>query len=128
MVIKALSRQPKPFFIIFLIEIWERFGYYGLQALLILYMVQRLGFSDSRADFLFAAFSALVFLLPAVGGFIGDKVLGTKRTILLGAFMLAVGYLVLSIPYPACFARTSDVSETFQIATSSIVPANPAVP
>ncbi len=98
MSIKSLTNQPKPFFIIFLVEIWERFGYYGVQALLVLYMVQHLGYTDTHADLLFAAFSALVFLLPAMGGFIGDKVLGTKRTILLGAITLAIGYLLLAIP------------------------------
>ncbi len=98
MSVKALTGQPKPFYLIFLIEIWERFGYYGVQALLVLYMVQRFNFTDTHADFLFAAFSALVFLFPCVGGYIGDKVLGTKRTILLGAVTLAIGYLLLSIP------------------------------
>lgn len=98
MSVRSLTAQPKPFYLIFFIEIWERFGFYGVQALLVLYMVQRLGYQDSHADFLFAAFSALVFLLPCLGGYIGDKVLGTKRTILLGAVVLALGYLLLSLP------------------------------
>lgn len=98
MSVQSLAAQPKPFYVIFLIEIWERFGFYGVQALLVLYMVQQLGYQDSHADFLFAAFSALVFLLPCLGGYIGDKVLGTKRTILLGAVVLALGYLLLSLP------------------------------
>jgi len=96
---KALTGQPKPFYLIFLIEIWERFGYYGVQALLVLYMVQKYKFTDTHADLLFAAFSALVFLLPCVGGYIGDKVLGTKRTILIGAITLAIGYFLFSLPH-----------------------------
>lgn len=95
---RSLVGQPRCFYLIFFIEIWERFGYYGVQALLVLYMVQRLGYQDSHADFLFAAFSSLVFLLPCLGGYVGDKVLGTKRTILLGAIVLAFGYLLLSLP------------------------------
>ncbi len=95
---RALTRQPKPFYLIFLIEIWERFGFYGVQALLIVFMVQQLGFSDARADKLFSAFAALAYLLPAVGGYVGDRLLGTKRTILLGALILALGYLLLSLP------------------------------
>ncbi|QTS83877.1 oligopeptide:H+ symporter [Coxiella endosymbiont of Amblyomma nuttalli] len=98
MSVRTFTHQPKPFYLVFFIEIWERFGYYGVQALLVLYMVQRLGFQDSHADFLFAAFSALVFLFPCLGGYVGDKVLGTKRTILLGAVILSIGYLLLSIP------------------------------
>ncbi|WP_246168952.1 oligopeptide:H+ symporter [Coxiella endosymbiont of Amblyomma sculptum] len=97
-IIRSLAVQPKPFYFIFFLEIWERFGFYGVQALLVLYMVQKLGYQDSHADFLFAAFSALVFLLPCLGGYIGDKILGTKRTILLGAIVLSLGYLILSLP------------------------------
>lgn len=100
----AITHQPKPFYLIFFLELWERFGYYGVQVLIVLYMVRNLGYSDSHADFLFAAFSALVFLLPCMGGYIGDKILGTKRTILLGAFILASGYFLLALPnMPANF-------------------------
>lgn len=94
----SITNQPKPFYLIFLIEIWERFGFYGIQAIIVLFMVQSLGFSDTHADLLFTAFSALVFLLPALGGYVGDRLLGTKRTILLGSIVLASGYFLLSLP------------------------------
>lgn len=94
---KSLFAQPKPFYLIFLIEIWERIGFYGVQAIIVLFMVQQLGFSDTHADLLFSAYGALVYLLPCVGGYIGDKLLGTKRTILLGAVTLAAGYFLLSM-------------------------------
>ena len=93
-----LLSQPKPFYLIFFIEIWERFGFYGVQAIVVLFMVERLNYSDVEADLLFTAFSALVFLFPALGGYVGDYILGTKRTILLGAVVLAIGYLLLSLP------------------------------
>lgn len=89
-------QQPRAFYIIFFIELWERFGYYGMQALLITYLVLHKGFSDSRANLTFAGFTALVFLLPVLGGYIGDRILGTKRTILLGAVTLAIGYFFLA--------------------------------
>lgn len=95
----ALTNQPRPFYLVFLIEIWERLGYYGVQALLVLFMVERLGFTDAHADMLFAAFSALVYLLPCLGGYIGDRLLGTKRTILLGSCILALGYFLLSLDF-----------------------------
>lgn len=98
MSLSILAKQPKPFYLIFFIEIWERFGYYGVQALLVLYMVQKLDFTDEKAYALFGAFSALVYLLPALGGYVGDRILGTKRTIVLGAVFLALGYLLLSLP------------------------------
>jgi POT family proton-dependent oligopeptide transporter len=95
---KSFLSQPKPFYLVFALELWERFGYYGVQALLLLYLVQGLRFSDKEAYFLLAAFSAIVFLLPVVGGYVGDNILGTKRTILLGSIVLAIGYLLLSLP------------------------------
>lgn len=99
MFIKALAEQPRSFFLVFFVEIWERFGYYGVQSLIVLYMVQQLGYSDVRADLFFASFTALLTLLPCLGGYVGDKLLGTKRTILLGSFILALGYFLLGTRY-----------------------------
>jgi proton-dependent oligopeptide transporter, POT family len=96
---KAFLGQPRPFYLIFFLEFWERFGFYGVQAIIVLYMVQHMGFSDGRANLLFTAFNGLAFLLMALGGYIGDRLLGTKRTILLGAVTLAIGYFLLSLPY-----------------------------
>jgi len=95
---KLLAEQPKPFYLIFLLEIWERFGFYTLNALAVLFMVQSLGYTDKMADILFTSFMALAFLFPSVGGFIGDRVLGTKRTIIVGLVVLMIGYALLSIP------------------------------
>ncbi|WP_211829338.1 dipeptide/tripeptide permease DtpA [Kistimonas asteriae] len=90
-------RQPKPFYMIFFLELWERFGYYGLQALLAVYFVKQLGMDDTTSFTTFGAFSALVFGLVAIGGFIGDRVIGTKRTMVLGALVLASGYLLMGL-------------------------------
>ncbi|MDD7805776.1 MAG: oligopeptide:H+ symporter [Endozoicomonas sp. (ex Botrylloides leachii)] len=89
-------KQPKPFYLIFFIELWERFGYYGLQALLAVYFVRKLGMSDIDSFITFGAFSALVYGLISVGGTIGDKVLGSKRTIVFGAIVLGIGYLLMA--------------------------------
>ena len=85
-------KQPKSFYLIFTIELWERFGYYGLQAVMAVYLVKMLGMSEADSITLFASFSALVYGLVAVGGWLGDKVLGTKRVIVLGILVLAAGY------------------------------------
>lgn len=89
-------KQPKPFYLVFFIELWERFGYYGMQALLVLFCVKSIGFSDNEADHLFAAFAALIYLLPSLGGYIGDRILGTKNTMILGTLILIVGYFSLA--------------------------------
>jgi POT family proton-dependent oligopeptide transporter len=98
---EAQHHPRKAFFVLFFVEVWERFGYYGMASLLVLYMVERLGFNDARADIIWGAFSALAYSMPMLGGYIGDRVLGAKRTLVLGALTLALGYLLLSVPLDA---------------------------
>jgi proton-dependent oligopeptide transporter, POT family len=86
------------FVTLFLIEMWERFGYYGMTAVVVLFMVQQLSYGDDRANLTFGAFTALAYAVPAAGGYIGDKVLGSKRTMVLGALVLVCGYLLLAVP------------------------------
>jgi POT family proton-dependent oligopeptide transporter len=90
--------QTRSFLTVALIELWERFGYYGMQALIVYYMVERLGFEDSRANLVWSAAAALIYVAPAIGGWIGDKVLGTKRSMYLGATILTVGYALMAVP------------------------------
>ncbi|HET8897633.1 MAG TPA: oligopeptide:H+ symporter [Rhodanobacteraceae bacterium] len=94
----AAPSKTRSFSTVFLIEMWERFGYYGMQALIVYYMVQRLGFDDNRANLTWGAAAALIYVSPAIGGWIGDKILGTRRTMLLGAVVLAVGYALMTVP------------------------------
>ncbi|NYS29257.1 dipeptide/tripeptide permease DtpA [Pantoea sp.] len=89
-------KQPKAFYLIFSIELWERFGFYGLQAIMAVYLVKQLGLSESDSITLFSSFSALVYGLVAIGGWLGDKVLGTKRVIVLGVLVLALGYALVA--------------------------------
>ena len=91
-------RQPKPFYVIFVIEMWERFGFYGMQAILVYYMIHKMGYEDKVAFNVYAALVALLYGFMVLGGWVGDKILGIKRTILLGAFFLAVGYFLLGVP------------------------------
>jgi proton-dependent oligopeptide transporter, POT family len=95
---KAERHPNKAFLVLFFMEVWERFGYYGMASLLVLYMVQQLRFDDARADIVWGAFSALVYTMPMLGGYIGDRVLGLRRTMVLGAATLGLGYLLLSLP------------------------------
>lgn len=90
--------QNRSFATVALIELWERFGYYGMQALIVYFMVERLHFEDSRANLVWSAFAALVYVAPVIGGWIGDQVLGTRRSMLLGALVLALGYGLMALP------------------------------
>lgn len=87
----------KPFSLIFFVELWERFGWYGMQAILIYFMINVVGYPDDVADHIFGAFTALAYAFLSVGGYIGDNILGTKRTTIIGAFVLAMGYIVLAV-------------------------------
>lgn len=83
---------------VFLIEMWERFGYYGMQVLIVYYLVERLGFADTRANLTWGAASALIYVAPAIGGWVGDKILGSRHTMLTGAVVLAIGYALMAVP------------------------------
>ncbi|HKT93040.1 MAG TPA: oligopeptide:H+ symporter [Paraburkholderia sp.] len=90
--------RTRSFTTVFLIEMWERFGYYGMAALLVLFMVEQVGFSDREANLTWGAFVALVFAAPAIGGWIGDQILGARRSMVAGAVILAAGYFMLALP------------------------------
>ncbi|MCR3755140.1 MAG: dipeptide/tripeptide:H(+) symporter DtpA [Candidatus Westeberhardia cardiocondylae] len=93
---KNIFKQPKLFYLIFSIEIWERFGYYGLQGIFTIYLVKMLGLSESASITLFSSFSALSCGFVAIGGWLGDKILGTKRVITLGLIVLIFGYSMIA--------------------------------
>nr|WP_116963162.1 oligopeptide:H+ symporter [Fastidiosibacter lacustris] len=88
---------PKPFWVIWGIELWERFGYYATQAILALYFVSYLGFSQELSIYTFGSFSAFVYGFVWVGGYVGDKYLGAKRTVALGAIILLISYIALAL-------------------------------
>jgi proton-dependent oligopeptide transporter, POT family len=95
---KPAVSQTRSFSTVFLIEMWERFGYYGMQVLIVYYMVQRLSFGDTRANLTWGAAAAMIYVSPAIGGWVGDKILGTRRTMVTGATILAIGYGLMAVP------------------------------
>jgi POT family proton-dependent oligopeptide transporter len=96
--VRAGASQNRAFSTVFLIEMWERFGFYGMQVLMVTYMMKKLGFVDTRANLVWGAAAALIYATPAVGGWIGDKLIGTRRTMRIGAVVLAFGYALLWLP------------------------------
>ena len=90
--------QTRSFTTVFMIEMWERFGFYGMQVLMVTFLMKKLGFVDTKANLVWGAAAALIYATPAIGGWVGDKLLGTRRTMLIGATVLAIGYGILWIP------------------------------
>lgn len=87
--------HPKQLARLFTTEMWERFGYYGMRALLTLYLVQYFFFKDEVSNSLYGAFTSLVYLTPLFGGLLADRYLGYKKSVKLGAILMALGYLGL---------------------------------
>ncbi|MCA9613952.1 MAG: MFS transporter, partial [Myxococcales bacterium] len=96
-------KQPRALYMLFFAEMWERFSFYGMRALLTLYLVRQLFAemtateSDTKAKGIYAAYGALVYATPFVGGILADRVLGYKRSVMLGAVLMAIGHFVMAI-------------------------------
>ncbi|MXP47780.1 MFS transporter [Altererythrobacter luteolus] len=88
--------HPKGLFLLFLAEMWERFSYYGMRALLIFYLVQHWMFSDSEASIIYGAYTALVYITPVVGGYLADRYLGQRKAVLFGAVLLTFGHFFMA--------------------------------
>ncbi|MCX7116178.1 MAG: oligopeptide:H+ symporter [Gammaproteobacteria bacterium] len=94
----ALFRnQPAAFPMLFTLEACERFSFYNLQGIFILYLIRDLGFSEPTAYYTFGAFYAIVYGTVSLGGYLGDRVLGIQRTLTLGLILLAAGYFALAV-------------------------------
>ncbi len=87
--------HPRQLARLFTTEMWERFGYYGMRALLTLYLTKHFVFGDRAATGLYGGFTALVYLTPLVGGYLADQYLGSKRSVKFGAILMAIGYFTL---------------------------------
>lgn len=92
------SAQPKGLYLLFFTELWERFGFYTLNTIIILYMTHALGFTDTHADLLYGAFSSLLYLTPAIGGYIADRYMGFQRAIIWGGVLFIIGYGLTAFP------------------------------
>ena len=84
--------HPKGLVVCFLTEMWERFSYYGMRALLIFYLTQHFLFSDQVAAGIYGAYISLVYITPVLGGIVADRYLGAKRAVTLGAVLLIAGH------------------------------------
>lgn len=87
--------HPKGLYVLFATEMWERFNYYGMRAILILFMTKALLFDKVFASNLYGSYTSLVYLTPLIGGYISDRYWGNKRSIIAGGLVMAIGELLL---------------------------------
>jgi len=88
--------HPKGLFVLFLAEMWERFSYYGMRALLIFYLIQHWMFEESKAYVIYGAYTALVYIAPVVGGYLADRYVGQRKAVLFGAILLTLGHFFMA--------------------------------
>jgi proton-dependent oligopeptide transporter, POT family len=96
-VLLQLRTHPKGLFICFFAEMWERFSFYGMRALLIYYLTKHFLFSDGRASEQYGSYTTLVYLLPLIGGVVADRFIGTRRAIIFGGILLVIGHFGMAI-------------------------------
>ncbi|WP_150467198.1 peptide MFS transporter [Francisella sp. SYW-9] len=92
------SKYPQGMVYLFLAGLWERFSYYGITALLILYLFKFFDISDAKTYLIYGAYASMVYGTPIVGGIIADKYIGQYRSIIIGALLIALGHFVMIIP------------------------------
>ena len=126
---KTWLGHPRQLARLFSIEMWERFGFYGMRALLVLYLTKHFLFQDHQANGIVGGYLSLVYLTPVVGGLLADKYLGSKRSVKFGALVMAVGYFLLCFggqtakPYVTISGSRYDVS---QVQAASVLTPNTA--
>jgi POT family proton-dependent oligopeptide transporter len=96
--------HPAGLFTLFFAEMWERFSYYGMRALLVLYMIKGfLGYGDSEAYSVYGAYTALVYMTPYIGGMLADRLLGARRAVVIGGLLMAAGHLLMTVEQDTAF-------------------------
>ncbi|MFH1619694.1 MAG: peptide MFS transporter [bacterium] len=92
------KNQPKGLFLLFFVEMWERFSYYGMRALLMLYMIKHLQFSTEKAGQHYGWYTGMVYFTPLIGGYLADRYLGQRKCILIGGILMALGQFAMAVP------------------------------
>ncbi|MFQ5501984.1 MAG: peptide MFS transporter [Phycisphaerae bacterium] len=100
---RTLFGHPLGLYTLFFTELWERFSFYGMRALLILYMVNYFLWSQEDASSLLGTYAALAYGVPVLGGLIADKYLGAKRAVIVGAVLLSIGHFMMAFEHMAIF-------------------------
>jgi POT family proton-dependent oligopeptide transporter len=111
-----MRRHPRGIHVLFFTEMWERFSYYGMRAILVAYMTQHFLFDDDVAQGQYGAYTSLVYLLPLLGGFLADKYLGTRKAIAFGALLLVAGHLLMAIEQAPARETLTYQGQTYEFA------------
>src|SRR5215212_8124025 len=89
------NRHPKGLYLLFFTEMWERFSYYGMRAILILFMTKALLMDKALASNIYGSYTGLVYLTPLIGGYLSDRYWGNRKSILIGGLVMALGQFIM---------------------------------
>ncbi|MEQ8690224.1 MAG: peptide MFS transporter [Pseudomonadales bacterium] len=107
-----LFGHPRGLLVLFFAEMWERFSFYGMRGLLILYLTKHWLFTDELASGIYAGYASMVYLMPVLGGIVADRYLGFKRAVIIGAVLLCLGHLGMAFEgAPAVFVGAEVVRD-----------------
>jgi POT family proton-dependent oligopeptide transporter len=103
----ARVRQPRGLYLLFTVEMWERFSFYGMRAIFVLFVADSarggLGWSKAAASQLFGLYGFVAYALPVLGGYLADRFIGTHRSMVIGAVILALGHFCMALPTTPTF-------------------------
>ncbi|MGV3484601.1 MAG: peptide MFS transporter [Planctomycetaceae bacterium] len=111
--------HPKGLFVLFFAEMWERFSYYGMRALLVFYLTKHWLFSDEDSGVIYGAYTALVYITPVLGGYLADRYLGQRKAVLFGAVLLTFGHFLMG--FEGAGGRDPVALNIFWLALSFII-------
>jgi POT family proton-dependent oligopeptide transporter len=94
---RTLLGHPRGLFLLFFTELWERFSYYGMRAILVFYLTKHFLLSTGSAFAIYGAYTSLIYLTPVIGGYLADHYLGARKAVLVGGIFIAIGHLLIAL-------------------------------
>ncbi|KGM55562.1 MFS transporter [Lysobacter arseniciresistens ZS79] len=116
---KTFLGHPRGLFVLFFAEMWERFSYYGMRAILIFYLVQHWLFSEQKAYLIYGAYTALVYITPVIGGYLADRYIGQRKAVQYGAVLLVIGHGLMA--FEGTGGQDSPMLNVFWLALAFII-------
>lgn len=94
---KTFLGQPRALFMLFFAEMWERFSYYGMRAILVFYLTKHFLFDEKPAFAIYGAYTSMVYITPVIGGYLADNYLGARKAVFAGGILIAIGHLLIAV-------------------------------
>jgi POT family proton-dependent oligopeptide transporter len=117
--------HPKGLYVCFTTELWERFSFYGMKYLLLLYLTKYHLFTDQMGLDVLGAYAGLVYALPLIGGMLADRFLGMRKSVLFGGIMLSLGHILMAVEGEAArfYAAGTTLAEDLALASGEVLAA-----